>query len=121
VLSVGDPLQQALDLRECMRLLGTAELGRLGFTQSALPVVQPVTYRLSEGAVVIPAVPDHPATCALRDGIVVLGVDSFDDALADGWAVSVVGPIRLVDGCSLLLEPVLVTGWRRIASPAGRP
>jgi hypothetical protein len=113
VLSVGDPLQVELDVPECMRLLGTAGLGRLGFTQAALPVVQPVTYRLTKGAVLIPAVPGNPTTAAITDAIVVLGVDSFGSGQTDGWAVTVVGPIRLVARSCLLLEPVVVTGWRR--------
>lgn len=119
MLSVGDPRQETLDVPECMRLLGGTGLGRLGFTQAALPAVQPVTYRLADGAVLIPAVPGSREASALGGGIVVLGVDSFGTSETDGWAVTVVGPIRLVDG-SLLLEPVLVTGWRRTAFAAPR-
>jgi hypothetical protein len=118
VLSVGDPLHQDLDVQECMRLLGTAAVGRLGFTHAALPAVQPVTYRLAEGTVLIPAVPGSRVASAIRDGIVVLGVDSFAADSTEGWAVNVVGPIRLVE-TSLLLEPVLVTGWRRAAFHPG--
>lgn len=119
MLSVGDPLHQELDVPECMRLLGTAVVGRLGFTQAALPALQPVTYRLADGSVLIPAVPGSRATSAIRDGIVVLGVDSFAAGSLEGWAINVVGPIRLVDG-SLLLEPVLVSGWRRAPALPGR-
>jgi hypothetical protein len=120
VLSVGDPQQQELAVAECMQLLGTTGLGRLGFTQAAMPAVQPVTYRVAEGAVLIPAVPGSRAANAIRDGIVVLAVDSFRAELDDGWAVTVVGPVRLVDG-SLLLEPVVVSGWRRTTTRSGRP
>lgn len=119
MLSVGDPLNQELDVPECMRLLGTEVVGRLGFTQAALPALQPVTYRLAAGAVLIPAEPGSRTASAIRDGIVVLGVDSFCAGSIEGWAVNVVGPIRLVDG-SLLLEPVLVSGWRRAVSAPGR-
>lgn len=119
MLSVGDPRKAALGVPECMRLLGTTAIGRLGFTEGALPVVQPVTYRLADGGVRIPAVPGSRVTSAIQDGIVVLGVDSFGTDDGDGWAVTVVGPIRLVDGATLELEPVLVTGWRRCASDRG--
>jgi len=115
VLSVGDPLRQRLDVPECMRLLGTTGIGRLGFSQAALPALQPVTYRLGDGGVLIPVTPASRTASAIRDGIVVLGVDSFGTGQPEWWAVNVVGPIRLVDATSLLLEPVLVTGWRRAA------
>lgn len=111
--SVGDPLHHDLGVPECLRLLGTAAIGRLGFSQAALPVVQPVTYRLANGAVLITAIRGRTAS-AIQDGIVVLGVDSFGMDPTEGWAVNVVGPIRLAAG-SLLLEPVLVSGWRRTA------
>lgn len=119
MLTIGDPAHEELGVPECIRLLGTAGVGHLAFTEAALPVVQPVTYRIAEGSVRIPAVPGSRVTSAIRDGIVVLGVDSFGADRDDGWAVTVVGPIRLVHGSSLLLEPVLVSGWRRIGSASG--
>jgi len=119
-----------------MRLLGTATIGRLGFTEAALPAVQPVTFRLAETGVLMPAVPGSRWVTAIRDGIVVLGVDSFSPDQIEGWAVTVVGPIRLVGAwasvagaepatgrpsdCFLLLEPALVSGWRRTAGVAAR-
>lgn len=130
MLSIGDPRQLELGAEECMRLLGTAALGRLGFTQAALPAVQPVTYQLAHGSVLIPAVAGSRSAGAIGDGIVVLGVDSFGGGSAEEWAVSVVGPARLVDtsvrrgggspnwppGCFLVLDPVVVRGWRRAAA-----
>ena len=128
---MSDLALEELGTPECMRLLGTAAVGRLGFTEAALPAVQPVTYRLADGAVLIPAVAVGRSAGAIRDGIVVLGVDSFGTDEPDEWAVTVVGPARLVEtspgtdsgrsrawpsGCFLVLEPVLVSGWRR---PAG--
>lgn len=122
MLSIGELPRQELDVTECMRLLATATLGRLGYTQAALPAVQPVSYAVADGAVVMPAVPGSAAVAAVRGAIVVLTVDSFGADPADGWAVTVVGPARVVDGCVLLL-PGLVTGWRRTPpdDPRGRP
>ena len=37
---------EVLDRDECLRLLGTATLGRVGITFGALPVVLPVNFRL---------------------------------------------------------------------------
>jgi hypothetical protein len=134
MLTIGDPALEELDAPECLRLLGTASLGRLGFTEAALPAVQPVTFLLAEGAVLMPAVPGSRWVGAIRGDIVVLGVDSFSGDQTHGWAVTVVGPARLVGpsraagggaaaatwDCFLRLEPGLVTGWRRTADVAAR-
>ena len=37
---------EVLDRAECLRLLGTASLGRIGLTSGALPTVLPVNFRL---------------------------------------------------------------------------
>lgn len=122
VVRIGELPRQELDVPECMRLLGTATVGRLGYTQAALPAVQPVSYAVADGAVVMPAVTGSAALAAVRGAIVVLTVDSFGADPADGWAVTVVGPARAIDGCVLLL-PGLVSGWRRtpVADSRGRP
>lgn len=113
VLRIGEPARQELDVPECMRLLATATLGRLGYTQAALPAVQPVSYAVTGGAVVMPAVTGSAAVAAVRGAIVVLTVDTFAGDPADGWVVTVVGPTRVADGC-VLLVPGLVSGWRRV-------
>jgi hypothetical protein len=110
-LRIGEAAREELDVPECMRLLGTATLGRLGYTQAALPAIQPVTYAMADGAVVMPAVPGSPAVAAVHGAIVVLTVDSFAASPSDGWVVTVVGPTRVCGG-SVLLEPGLVSGWR---------
>lgn len=122
MLRIGELPRQELDVPECMRLLATATLGRLGYTQAALPAVQPVSYAVMDGAVVIPAVTGSPAVAAVQGAIVVLTVDTFTADPADGWVVTVVGPTRMVDGC-VLLVPGLVSGWRRTppADRRGRP
>ena len=117
-LRIGEPAREELDVPECMRLLGTATLGRLGYTQAALPAIQPVTYTVSDGSVVMPAVSGSPAVAAVHGAIVVLTVDSFGASPSDGWVVTVVGPTRVSEGC-VLLEPGLVSGWRR--SLGGEP
>jgi hypothetical protein len=119
-LTVGDRAREDLDEKECLRLLGSAEVGRLGYTQAALPAIQPVTYSLEDGALVMPADPGSPSVAAICGAIVVLAVDSFGAGECDVWAVTVVGPTHLVGG-HLVLELGLVTGWRRAVPHVGTP
>jgi hypothetical protein len=110
-LRIGEAAREELDVPGCMRLLGTASLGRLGYTQAALPAIQPVTYTMADGSVVMPAVAGCPAVAAVHGAIVVLTVDSFAASTSDGWVVTIVGPTSVL-GRSVLLQPGLVSGWR---------
>lgn len=85
-----------LDEEECRRLLGTAVLGRLAFTEGALPAIQPVHFALLGGTVVIPTRPGSKVTAAAAHTVVAFEVDDFDPVRRTGWSVTVVGPSRLV-------------------------
>ena len=91
------PAVVALDHAECRALLLGGRIGRLAFTRNALPAIQPVSYRVHDGEVVIPAPPDSPFAPRLWDAVVALGVDSYDDSTLTGWSVTVVGPSRSID------------------------
>jgi hypothetical protein len=137
VLVIGDEHpSDVLAEAECRRLLGTAGIGRLGFTRGALPEVRPVSFAVRGGDVVIPARQGSAVLAALTGAVVVLAVDSWaqegraaDDA--GGWSVSVVGPVRMdpsrtgeasADGLrELRLRPGIVRGWRVRPGPAGPP
>ena len=45
---------ELLDEAECLRLLTTAAIGRVAFTEGALPAVQPVSFAVADGEI------DHP-------------------------------------------------------------
>ena len=44
---------EVLERDECLRLLNTQTLGRIGVTVDALPVVLPVNFQLFDGEIVI--------------------------------------------------------------------
>jgi len=88
---------------ECRALLMGGRIGRLAFTRNALPAIQPVSYRVHDDEVVIPALPDSPFAPRPWGAVVALGVDSYDDSTLTGWSVTVVGPSRSID------EPAEVT------------
>jgi len=85
-----------LDRAEALRLLGTVSLGRLVFTQQALPAVRPVNHlmdgediivRLHDGATLVSIVAPTSAT-----GVVVAyEADVIDPETHIGWSVVVTG------------------------------
>jgi hypothetical protein len=91
-----DRLAEVLDEAECRRLLGRAVVGRLGFTEGALPVIQPVSFAVAEEEIVIPTRQGSKVAVASRGAIVAFEIDEFDPADRTGWNVTVVGPSRVI-------------------------
>lgn len=87
---------QALDEAECLLLLDTVPIGRIAFTEGALPAVQPVTFARRDREVFVPTHPGSPVAAASRGAVVAFEVDQFDVDARTGWAVTVVGPSRLI-------------------------
>nr|WP_229849149.1 pyridoxamine 5'-phosphate oxidase family protein [Streptomyces melanogenes] len=127
----------ALDRREALRLLATTSLGRVVFTQGALPAVRPVNHfvdgedivvRLHEGATL--ASLDAPAPGSAV--VVAYEADAIDPDTHLGWSVVVTGYARVIDDrdtldryakalrpwaagtikAALRIRPDLVTGFR---------
>jgi nitroimidazol reductase NimA-like FMN-containing flavoprotein (pyridoxamine 5'-phosphate oxidase superfamily) len=89
---VPDVLSEA----ECVRLLGNRGVGRLAFTDGALPAILPMPYAVRDDALVIPARRDGEVARAIRGSVVAFAVDCYDRATGTGWGVTVVGPARVV-------------------------
>jgi hypothetical protein len=89
------PLEQ-LDDAECRQLLTAGQVGRLGFTDGAMPAIVPVAYAVHEGSVFIPASRGDSLMTAMRGAVVALEVDSYRDEFGPGWSVTVVGPSRVI-------------------------
>ena len=129
-----------LDAAECLRLLETVRVGRVGVTVEALPAVFPVEYVVSEGAVVFRAVPGTTLDTATAGSVVAFEADAtgtLDDPTR--WSVLVRGIARpLTEAADVVaagalplgswaweggadrfvrLYPTVITG-RRIAVPA---
>lgn len=94
--SAPDPGPAELDEAECRRLLVTATVGRISFTDGALPVIVPVPFAFHKGRVLVPAVEGSLMVGAIRGAVVAFGVDSFDPRTETGWSVTVVGPSRVL-------------------------
>jgi nitroimidazol reductase NimA-like FMN-containing flavoprotein (pyridoxamine 5'-phosphate oxidase superfamily) len=87
---------RVLSRAECMELLASAPIGRIVFTDRALPAIQPVNYALDGERLVIRTRSGSKLAAAIRDTVVALEADAFDPTGRTGWSVTVVGHARAV-------------------------
>lgn len=85
-----------LEHEECRRLLTTTPLGRLGFTEAALPRILPVHFAVRGDEIVVATPAGSKVACAGRGDIVAFEADDYDPVTREGWTVGVVGPTRLI-------------------------
>ncbi|MGH9177667.1 MAG: pyridoxamine 5'-phosphate oxidase family protein, partial [Acidimicrobiales bacterium] len=69
---------EVLDRAECLRLLETAAVGRIGITVGALPVVLPVRFQLQGERIVFVATIGSTLEGATRDAVVAFEADQVD-------------------------------------------
>jgi nitroimidazol reductase NimA-like FMN-containing flavoprotein (pyridoxamine 5'-phosphate oxidase superfamily) len=86
----------ALDRDECLRLLASVSVGRLVFTEHAMPAVTPVRFLVHDETIVIPHDGSGKLTAAADGVVVAFEVDEFDSTTRVGWSVTVVGRAGLV-------------------------
>jgi nitroimidazol reductase NimA-like FMN-containing flavoprotein (pyridoxamine 5'-phosphate oxidase superfamily) len=87
---------EVLGRDECMRLLASASLGRLGITTGALPTVLPVNFRLVGDQVVFRTGSGTKLDAATDNAVVAFEVDDMDPVWHTGWSVVVTGVAREV-------------------------
>jgi nitroimidazol reductase NimA-like FMN-containing flavoprotein (pyridoxamine 5'-phosphate oxidase superfamily) len=135
-------LMEVLDEAECRLLLSRAVIGRLAFTEDALPAIQPVHFTMHDGRVVIPTRVGSKVAAASKGAVVAFEVDEFDEQTRTGWNVTVVGPSQVVsapaevaaldrlgavawassdESCYITIETTLVRGRRIVALPELTP
>ncbi|MFD9483675.1 pyridoxamine 5'-phosphate oxidase family protein [Streptomyces sp. NPDC059991] len=91
-----------LDRREALRLLATTSLGRVVFTQGALPAVRPVNH-LMDGDDIIVCLHEGAAFASLDAPgpgsavVVAYEADAIDPDTHLGWSVVVTGYARLIE------------------------
>lgn len=81
---------------ECRKLLETSPVGRIVFTDRALPAVQPVNFIVSDDQVIIRTAAGSKLAAAASGAVVAFEVDDFDSGVRTGWSVVIVGHARLV-------------------------
>jgi nitroimidazol reductase NimA-like FMN-containing flavoprotein (pyridoxamine 5'-phosphate oxidase superfamily) len=125
---------------QCLRLLRTVPVGRVVYTEHALPAVLPVAFAVrADDRLVLALREGSTVTRALDGTVAAFQADQLDPATRTGWSVLVhgraevvrdpalhehllrTGPRPWVDGqpqLFVLLTPELVSGRRLL--PAGR-
>jgi nitroimidazol reductase NimA-like FMN-containing flavoprotein (pyridoxamine 5'-phosphate oxidase superfamily) len=82
---------EMLDRDECLRLLATVPVGRIGVSIGALPAILPVNFALVGPHIVIRTVPGTKLDAATRRAVVAFEADSYAGDGSWGWSVLVQG------------------------------
>ncbi|WP_308284535.1 pyridoxamine 5'-phosphate oxidase family protein, partial [Pseudonocardia oceani] len=102
---------RALDRLACLHLLRGRVVGRVVFTDGALPAAQPVNYVLDGEEVLFRTASTGKVAAATRGAVVAFQVDDIDPVARTGWSVlgvgeayEVVDPQRLAELSGLGLD-----------------
>jgi nitroimidazol reductase NimA-like FMN-containing flavoprotein (pyridoxamine 5'-phosphate oxidase superfamily) len=85
---------EVLERDECLRLLGTATLGRIGVSSGALPIVLPVNFRFDGRRILFRTGAGTKLDAATQNAVVAFEVDEIDPPAHTGWSVVVRGVAR---------------------------
>ena len=92
-MTVADRLG-VLDHAKCFRLLATQTVGRVVYTDGALPAVAPVNYVIDGHRIIFRTSPVTRLALGVVDQVVAFEVDSLDPEVRTGWSVVVTGIAR---------------------------
>jgi nitroimidazol reductase NimA-like FMN-containing flavoprotein (pyridoxamine 5'-phosphate oxidase superfamily) len=98
---------QPLTRDECLELLSQKRLGRVAFTERALPAIRPVNYTLVGHQLVLRTQVEGLGR-RLDGQIVAFEVDEIDVEQATGWSVVVTGTARLLRSPGELMRQAMV-------------
>lgn len=82
---------------ECLDLLRTQPVARLGLSIHALPVIVPVNFVVDDDQIVICTAAGSKLVAACHHSVVALEVDEYDAMNHSGWSVLVQGGSRVID------------------------
>jgi nitroimidazol reductase NimA-like FMN-containing flavoprotein (pyridoxamine 5'-phosphate oxidase superfamily) len=88
---------EVLSTNECLRLLESATVGRIGITSGALPVILPINFRLDGRRILFRTSLGTKLDAATRNAVVAFEVDQVDPVYHSGWSVLVTGVARNVE------------------------
>jgi hypothetical protein len=114
-VSIGQRRLTEMTCAESLRLLGSVSLGRIVFTQRALPVIRPVNHVIDGGDIII-RTHSRAAVLSVAEaarGMVVVAyeADAIDAEDHLGWSVIVTGTASLVH------DPHAVARYQRMLQP----
>ena len=102
---------------DCLHVLGAGVLGRVVFTASAMPAVQPVSYVLHGDEVVFRVVDGSALSTATRHAVVGFQVDDIDPVTHAGWSVLGVGQAYEISDADRRSMPVAGSATHTVAVP----
>ena len=101
-----------LPAAECLRLLRGGRVGRVVYTDAAIPMATPVNFVLDGEAVVFRTRSGSRLAKATRDAVVSFQVDGIDEVTASGWSVIITGISEALDGVDRLhAERLPLVSW----------
>jgi nitroimidazol reductase NimA-like FMN-containing flavoprotein (pyridoxamine 5'-phosphate oxidase superfamily) len=102
---------------ECLHLLGACGLGRVVFTASAMPAVQPVSYVRHGDEVVFRVADGSALSTATHYAVVGFQVDDIDPVTNTGWSVLGVGRAYAITDGDRRSVPATATATHTVAVP----
>lgn len=87
---------EVLTRARCLELLATVPIGRVVYTDRALPAIRPVNFAVVDDQVIIRSTGFGALTAATRGSVVAFEADYFDDGPAGAWSVTIIGRAREV-------------------------
>jgi nitroimidazol reductase NimA-like FMN-containing flavoprotein (pyridoxamine 5'-phosphate oxidase superfamily) len=123
---------EVLGRDDCLRLLATMSLGRIGVTSGALPTILPVNFLFDGTRILVRTSPGTKLHAAASGSVVAFEVDDFDPMFHSGWSVVVTGTTQELtdehdladvrsrhlphwapsDGHVIAIDPAIVSGRR---------
>jgi nitroimidazol reductase NimA-like FMN-containing flavoprotein (pyridoxamine 5'-phosphate oxidase superfamily) len=82
---------EVLDDEQCLWLLDSNFIGRVGVTVGALPAIFTVNYAMNDGAIYFLTSRGTKLAAALRGAAVAFHIDSVDLRYHRGWSVQAIG------------------------------
>ena len=86
-----------LTAEECLSLLRTRTVGRIGVVTPSGPVIFPVNYSLVQDAIVFRTLPYGVLANHAQEADVAFEVDDLDDTMQQGWSVLATGQSRRIE------------------------
>ncbi|NDL59648.1 pyridoxamine 5'-phosphate oxidase family protein [Phytoactinopolyspora mesophila] len=97
-IDLGSTGLEVLGRDECLALMKTVPVGRIVFTEGALPAIQPVNFALDGDSVVIRIGIGSKLALAAKSAVVAFECDEFDEQGMTGWSVVLIGRAEAVGG-----------------------
>jgi hypothetical protein len=88
---------EVLGTEECLNLLSTERIGRIGITSGAMPVILPINYRVEGERILFRTSAGTKLDAATRHAVVAFEVDHVDPVYHSGWSVVVTGMAEPVE------------------------